>query len=132
MSSLFTDYGYWDGIRITTNAPDKVSARPTAEQVGRLVYEASQHAETARISMERMERVAESLNTWKANDEARQAVIDSCRDVEMALAAAIAKLCPEPKARPVADWFEVAKVIVDPDRKIPLAVFEQVSVKAAE
>lgn len=98
----------------------KFTCTPTPDQIGRLVYEANQSAEGARVYLNRLERAAESLHGWKATEDQLQGVIDSCRDVEMALAAAIAKLCPEPKARPV------------PGVKIPLATFEQVQAQAAE
>jgi hypothetical protein len=61
----------------------------------RLTYEALQHVETMRIAAQRLDRVADDLARQSATDEALESLKNAARDCEMALAAAIAKLCGE-------------------------------------
>ena len=97
MTSLFTDYGYGGEI-LTTNKPDKFTI-VREDRTGRLAYEANQHVNDMRIAAQRLDRVAEDLARLRATDEALEDLRNAARDCEMALAAAIAKLCGDADAQ---------------------------------
>ena len=95
MTSLFTNYGYWDGQIKTTNSPDKFSVTPD-NRAARLAYEASQHIETMQIAAAGLDYAAECLARTPTTADRLEDLKLAARDCERALAAAIAKLCREP------------------------------------
>ena len=94
MSSIFTNYGYWDG---------KINPEPEAS---RAAYSMWVNLEGARECLERAATFVEASN--KSNAKQWDEAMAAARDCELALAAVIAKLCREPvtpeAALPAADF----------------------------
>lgn len=84
MTSIFTNYGYWDG---------KIDPEPAAS---RAAYSLWVQLEGARECLERAADFVEASN--KSNAKQWDEAMSAARDCELALAAVIAKLCREPVA----------------------------------
>ena len=67
-------------------------ARPTSSIAGQFLYNVQQNLNTALVALDRIPYAADRAVAFDARQEDLAALVDACRDVEMALAAAIAKL----------------------------------------
>ena len=67
-------------------------ARPTSSIADQFLYNCQQNLDTARVALDRIPYAADRAKAFDATQDDLQGLIDSCRDVEMALAAAVAKL----------------------------------------
>ena len=104
MSSIFTNYGYWDGVIKTTNAPDGFSSTPH-NFAGRAAYEFKKAAEEASIALGRMETRASDAVRWKLEDDKMEELKQAARDCEMAIARVLEELEARKAARDAADHY---------------------------
>lgn len=65
---------------------------PTAIIAGQFLHNCQQNLNTALVALDRIPYAAERAKSFDAKPEDLAALIDACRDVEMSLQAAIAKL----------------------------------------
>lgn len=101
MSSVFTNYGYWDGKINTTNGPDTFTVE-RHDFASRAAYEFKQAAEGAATYLGRMERSAAEAVLWNAEDAALEDLKGAASDCERAIARVIEQLAERKAARDVA------------------------------
>lgn len=67
-------------------------ARPTSSIAGQFLYNCQQNLNTAMVALDRIPYAADRAKAFDASQADLQALVDACRDVELSLQAAIAKL----------------------------------------
>jgi hypothetical protein len=67
-------------------------ARPTSSIAGQFLYNCQQNLNTAMVALDRIPYAADRARAFDASQADLQALVDACRDVELSLQAAIAKL----------------------------------------
>ena len=118
MTSIFTDYGYWDG----KTEHFKPTATPTSAFADQFIYTIQRELETARIALDRISYAGDRAKAFDAQQEQLQGVIDAARDVELAVAGVIAKLTQSEPS----ELKPVGRTVNAPDRVIKTADFSKV------
>jgi hypothetical protein len=67
-------------------------ATPTASFAGQFLYSCQRNLNTALVALDRIPYAAERAKAFDASQTDLQALVDACRDVELSLQSAIAKL----------------------------------------